>query len=150
MYRNQLMRGVWAGAFAFVILPPLVAGHAAAQEALPEIDVGAAQAPAQPSEPGPRPAASPWAATLPDGKPAFVEKWKLPNTVESVTRQEIERTINVIDTEDAVKYMPSLFVRKRNIGDTQAVLQTRTWGVGSSARSSRLCRRPSADRPDRQ
>ena len=31
--------------------------------------------------------------------------------------------------------MPSLFVRKRNNGDTQAVLQTRTWGIGSSARS---------------
>ncbi len=53
----------------------------------------------------------------------------------SVTRKQIERTINIVDTEDAVKYMPSLFVRKRNNGDTQAVLQTRTWGIGSSARS---------------
>ena len=31
--------------------------------------------------------------------------------------------------------MPSLFVRKRNYGDTQPVLATRTWGVNSSARS---------------
>jgi iron complex outermembrane receptor protein len=134
MFRNQLMRGVWAGAFVFAVLPELVSSDVAAQEALPSIDIGAAPAPAEPGEPAPRPA-SPWAATLPDGKPAFVEKWKLPNTVSSVTRKEIERTINIIDTEDAVKYMPSLFVRKRNLGDTQAVLQTRTWGVSSSARS---------------
>ncbi|WP_044559010.1 TonB-dependent receptor, partial [Azospirillum sp. B4] len=31
--------------------------------------------------------------------------------------------------------LPSLFLRKRNMGDTQAVLATRTWGVNSSARS---------------
>ena len=31
--------------------------------------------------------------------------------------------------------MPSLFVRKRNAGDTQPVLATRTSGVGASARS---------------
>ena len=59
----------------------------------------------------------------------------MPNTVASVTRQQIDRKINIVDTEDAVRYMPSLFVRKRNSGDTQAVLQTRTWGVASSARS---------------
>ena len=31
--------------------------------------------------------------------------------------------------------MPSIFVRKRNYGDTQPTIQTRTWGVNSSARS---------------
>ncbi len=31
--------------------------------------------------------------------------------------------------------MPSLFLRKRNDGDTQSVLQTRTWGIMSSART---------------
>lgn len=76
-----------------------------------------------------------WSPTLPNGRPAFVEKWHLPNTVASITRKQIETKINIVDTEDAVKYMPSLFVRKRNNGDTQAVLQTRTWGVNSSARS---------------
>jgi iron complex outermembrane receptor protein len=34
-----------------------------------------------------------------------------------------------------VKYLPSLFLRKRNYGDTQAVMETRVWGVSSSARS---------------
>ena len=76
-----------------------------------------------------------WSPTLPNGRPAFVEKWHLPNTVASITRRQIEQKINIVDTEDSVKYMPSLFVRKRNNGDTQAVLQTRTWGVNSSARS---------------
>ncbi|MEP6781011.1 MAG: TonB-dependent receptor, partial [Gemmatimonadaceae bacterium] len=42
---------------------------------------------------------------------------------------------NFVDTEDAVKYFPSLFLRKRNNGDTQATLATRVWGVSSSARS---------------
>jgi len=55
--------------------------------------------------------------------------------VDSITAQQIEETINIVDPEDAVKYMPSLFVRKRNEGDNQAVLATRTWGVNSSART---------------
>jgi iron complex outermembrane recepter protein len=34
-----------------------------------------------------------------------------------------------------VKYLPSVFLRKRNNGDTQATLATRVWGTSSSARS---------------
>lgn len=63
------------------------------------------------------------------------ERYQLPQTIESTTAQKIMETVNVVDTEDAVKYMPSLFIRKRNYGDTQPVMATRTWGVGSSARS---------------
>jgi iron complex outermembrane receptor protein len=62
-------------------------------------------------------------------------KYQLPNTVETNKAEHIMETINILDTEDALKYMPSLFVRKRNYGDTQPVLATRTWGLGSSARS---------------
>ncbi len=58
-----------------------------------------------------------------------------PATTQTVTAEQIDQTINAVDVEDAVKYLPSLFVRKRNYGDTQPVLATRTWGVGSSARS---------------
>ncbi|MCC3245553.1 TonB-dependent receptor [Methylocystis sp. WRRC1] len=152
MHRQHLLRGVSVCALAFIVLPEWGVGSAAAQQSLPTIDVGAgaprastqrrAGAPSQGARGAtPAPAAEPspvlsrWSPTLPDGRPAFVEKWQLPNTVASVTRKQIERTINIVDTEDAVKYMPSLFVRKRNNGDTQAVLQTRTWGVSSSARS---------------
>ena len=53
----------------------------------------------------------------------------------SVTATQVGLTVNAIDAEDAVKYLPSVFLRKRNNGDTQAVMATRTWGVSSSARS---------------
>jgi iron complex outermembrane receptor protein len=43
--------------------------------------------------------------------------------------------VNLVDAEDAVKYLPSVFLRKRNNGDTQATLATRVWGTSSSARS---------------
>ena len=52
-----------------------------------------------------------------------------------ITAKQIDETINLKDPEDAVKYMPSLFVRKRNDGDNQAVLATRSWGLNSSART---------------
>jgi len=60
----------------------------------------------------------------------------LPSTIESVTRAQIERTINSSDSEDALKYLPSLLVRKRYAGDyDHAVLSTRASGTGNSARS---------------
>ena len=44
-------------------------------------------------------------------------------------------SINAVNTEDMMKYMPSIVVRKRHYGDTQDPLATRTSGVGASARS---------------
>ena len=58
----------------------------------------------------------------------------LPVTV-SITQQRAEETVNLVDASDAVKYLPSVFIRKRNNGDTQATLATRVWGTSSSARS---------------
>ena len=69
------------------------------------------------------------------GTPPIKQRYQLPQTSESVTARDIQEKINVVDTEDAVKYLPSLFVRKRNYGDTQPVLATRTTGLGASARS---------------
>src|SRR6478752_2736237 len=60
---------------------------------------------------------------------------KTPNTAESMDAAKLRTTTNVRNTEDALRYFPSLFVRKRHIGDTQAPLATRTSGVGASARS---------------
>src|SRR6478672_1034739 len=60
---------------------------------------------------------------------------KTPNTKESVDAAKLRETVNVRNTEDALRYFPSLVVRKRHIGDTQAPLATRTSGVGASARS---------------
>jgi iron complex outermembrane receptor protein len=67
--------------------------------------------------------------------PPLKERFALPQESYSITAKEIEETINLRDPEDAVKYMPSLFVRKRNDGDNQAVLATRSWGLSSSART---------------
>lgn len=53
----------------------------------------------------------------------------------TITAQKIDEMVNVLDPEDAVKYLPSIFLRKRNNGDTQATLATRVWGLSSSARS---------------
>ena len=69
------------------------------------------------------------------GTPPAVAQFQLPQKSFSVTDKQIDETINLKDPEDAVKYMPSLFVRKRNDGDNQAVLATRSWGLNSSART---------------
>ncbi len=60
---------------------------------------------------------------------------RVPNSKASVTAARLRETTNVRNSEDALRYFPSLFVRKRHIGDTQAPLATRTSGVGASARS---------------
>jgi iron complex outermembrane receptor protein len=61
---------------------------------------------------------------------------QIPTTLESVGAAEIEKSINATDAEDALKYLPSLLVRKRYIGDyNHAVLSTRASGTGNSARS---------------
>jgi iron complex outermembrane recepter protein len=71
--------------------------------------------------------------TAPAPVPAL-QRLTLPVTA-SVTAERAQQTVNVVDAEDAVKYLPSVFLRKRNIGDTQATMGTRVWGVSSSARS---------------
>ena len=59
----------------------------------------------------------------------------VPSTRASIDADTIARTVNAMNVEDSIKYLPSLLVRKRHIGDTQAPLATRTSGLGSSARS---------------
>jgi iron complex outermembrane receptor protein len=59
----------------------------------------------------------------------------VPNSVEHVTAGQAKETINAINTEDMLKYVPSIVVRKRHYGDTQDPIATRTSGVGASARS---------------
>src|SRR5262249_41995864 len=61
---------------------------------------------------------------------------QIPTTIEGTTAAEIEDRINATDSEDALKYFPSLLVRKRFVGDyDHAVLATRASGTGNSARS---------------
>lgn len=53
----------------------------------------------------------------------------LPTTVEGITAATLARSVNAIDSEDALKYFPSLNVRKRYTGDfDHAVLASRAPG----------------------
>ncbi|MBP1202509.1 iron complex outermembrane receptor protein [Duganella sp. 1411] len=73
--------------------------------------------------------------TILGGRPSSLPT-QIPTTIEGVTGAQIEQTINASDSEDALKYLPSLLVRKRYIGDyNHAVLSTRASGTGNSARS---------------
>jgi len=58
-----------------------------------------------------------------------------PATTATIDAATIRATVNAMNVEDTLKYLPSLTVRKRHVGDTQAPLATRTSGVGASARS---------------
>ena len=66
---------------------------------------------------------------------SFAEKNQLPQTTEGITAQQAAETINVMGTEDMLKYLPDVLVRKRFIGDTQSPMATRTTGINASARS---------------
>lgn len=73
--------------------------------------------------------------TVSGGRPTSLPA-QIPTTIEGVTHDQIVETVNATDSEDALKYLPSLVVRKRYIGDfNHAVLATRASGTGNSARS---------------
>ncbi|MGT2433019.1 hypothetical protein ACU4HD_37490 [Cupriavidus basilensis] len=79
---------------------------------------------------------------------SFAEKNQLPQTTEGITAQQAAETINVMGTEDMLKYLPDVLVRKRFIGDTQSPMATRTTGINASARSLSLRRRRPAIHAD--
>ena len=74
--------------------------------------------------------------TILSGQPTSLPT-QIPTTMQGVTGEDIANTINATDSEDALKYFPSLLVRKRYIGDyNHAVLSSRASGTGNSARSA--------------
>ncbi|MBS0451802.1 MAG: TonB-dependent receptor [Proteobacteria bacterium] len=74
--------------------------------------------------------------TVSGGQPTSLPT-QIPTTIEGITREDIDVRINATDSEDALKYLPSLLVRKRYIGDyNHAILSTRASGTGNSARSA--------------
>ena len=73
--------------------------------------------------------------TVNSGRPSSLPT-QIPTTIEGVTGAQIEQSINAFDSEDALKYLPSLNVRKRYNGDyNHAVLASRASGTDRSARS---------------
>ncbi len=99
---------------ALAAFPLALAGPAAAQDA---------------------PAKALGVVTITGGQPTSLPT-QIPTTMEGIDRERIERSINATDSEDALKYFPSLLVRKRYIGDyNHAILSSRASGTGNSARS---------------
>ncbi len=73
--------------------------------------------------------------TITGGRPSSLPS-QIPTTIESITGAEVQTKINATDSEDALRYFPSLLVRKRFAGDyNHAVLSSRASGTGNSARS---------------
>jgi len=60
---------------------------------------------------------------------------KHPATVETYDRKQIEETINAATPAQTLKYLPSIQVRERFIGDRNGIIATRTIGTLSSAQS---------------
>ncbi len=158
MFRYHALGGVSAIAIQAALLASASVANAqsGAASVLPPVTVDApkAQTRRAPAKPAVRAAARRPAPAAPErqlpvvivdsagaganaspGAPPAVARFQLPQQSFSITAKQIDETINLKDPEDAVKYLPSLFVRKRNDGDNQAVLATRSWGLNSSART---------------
>lgn len=58
-----------------------------------------------------------------------------PTGRETLTADQIEKTVNAVTPEDVLRYLPNVLIRARHLGDTQEPVTTRTSGVGASARS---------------
>lgn len=73
--------------------------------------------------------------TVGGGQPTSLPA-EVPATMEGIDRAQLARTVNATDASDALKYLPSLLVRKRYPGDyNHAILSSRASGTGNSARS---------------
>jgi iron complex outermembrane receptor protein len=69
------------------------------------------------------------------GRPSSLPM-QIATTIESIRETQIAESINAVDSEDVLKYFPSLTIRKRFVGDyDHAVLASRASGTGNSARS---------------
>jgi iron complex outermembrane receptor protein len=59
-----------------------------------------------------------------------------PSVTSSVDAKDIAEIINAVDTPDVLKYLPNIFVRKRDSADyTGAPIASRIWGASYSAKS---------------
>jgi len=60
---------------------------------------------------------------------------KFPATVETYDKKQIEESINAATPAQTLKYLPSIQVRERSIGDRNGIIASRTIGAVSSAQS---------------
>lgn len=115
MYRLHLSRGASLSA----LLLAFAASSALAQEALPEISVGSAEGQGPGLE-------KPFSRTLPENIPA---------TVSSATAKEIEEKVNAVTAIETLKYLPSIDLRERFIGDQNPMVGFRTVPQDNPAQS---------------
>ena len=133
MRQFNLLTGVSVCALAFAFT---AAGNA--QEALPAIDVGAAPPP-PPFVVAPPPpplvadelghTAKPFSGSYVPASVAHV------GDVVSVTKQEIDQTVNVMTSAESIQNLPSTLVRERFIGDRNATIEGRINNPQDSART---------------
>jgi iron complex outermembrane receptor protein len=111
------------------IAPVLLIGALALQVQQAWADSGVVAAPESPE------AVQMAMVTVLGGRPSSLPM-QIATTIEGVSGAQIEQSINAADAEDALKYLPSLNVRKRFVGDyDHAVLASRASGTSNSARS---------------
>ena len=60
---------------------------------------------------------------------------KFPATVETYDKKQIEESVNAATPAQTLKYLPSIQVRERSIGDRNGIISSRTRGRISSAQS---------------
>jgi iron complex outermembrane receptor protein len=60
----------------------------------------------------------------------------VPNTVEAVTKRQIEESANAVTTAGALQYLPSVHVRERYIGDRNGILVMRLNSSIASAQTT--------------
>ena len=70
-------------------------------------------------------------------KDSFIDSriMKFPATVETYDKKQIEDSINAATPAQTLKYLPSIQVRERSIGDPNGIIASRTIGSISSAQS---------------
>lgn len=113
-----------------------------AQHSLPTIDIGGAPTRNNP-RPSPAPASSSGATTgsadpanrtekpTPSAMPDKIENF--PAVVATFTRQQIQTSVNAMTTAETLRYMPSIFVVERYIGDRSAQISGRTTANNTNA-----------------
>ena len=127
MFRYHLSRGASALAICVAMLASSHAARAAGDQALPDIDVSA-QRGAPPAAPAPAPVSE-------QALPKSAVPGNVPAVIATVTPKQIQEQVNAMDVMEAVKYLPSIEVRERYLGDRNGILATRTTGTVSSAES---------------
>jgi iron complex outermembrane receptor protein len=132
-------RRIVSGRPALSYLPALVPVFAPAFLAAPAHAQAAQAAPAAPADAATTtkagatlPAVSITATSGASGGPRVIDP-NLPASVETVTREQFDNW-NVVNTEDVLKYLPNLAVRKRFAGDLNSIIAVRGTSNAQSAR----------------